>query len=40
MNLMQGFVPVSLSGHRETVVGAWFGADMNTVFSFKGWSAD
>ncbi|KAF9971759.1 hypothetical protein BGZ73_005212 [Actinomortierella ambigua] len=32
-NPIEGFVPIALSGHRDTVIGAWFTNDQNTIFT-------
>ncbi|KAF9159335.1 hypothetical protein DFQ26_006631 [Actinomortierella ambigua] len=32
-NPIEGFVPIVLSGHRDTVIGAWFNKEQDTIFT-------
>lgn len=33
LNPLQGFVPTTLSGHKDSIVGAWFSADQETIYT-------
>lgn len=33
LNPVEGFVPTTLSGHKDGIVGAWFSADQETIYT-------
>ena len=33
LNPVEGFVPTALSGHKESIVGAWFSLDQETIYT-------